>query len=614
MSIPLSKSKHRPRGSILLLTLFFMVVISLFAVAFWNIIPVELHSARRYKDDTRAYYVADAGVVDCLAFLEKETTAGNVDQHFADEGSYDGNHDLALTRTGELDGWDWSATITPGPGTYGYHDTSSPNPIRVYRVESTASRGNQKYRSVSAWVSQDSFGGKNWTVNAGAKGNDLWLNMATFKLGGDYHTNDYCRINIPNSSFWNNRSAAVGGKITFATPYTDNHADNVIYMNWDSSLLPYNPDTGASVGTRYQKITAHGQDGIQLIEPLTLPANTDSVAFGTWGGDPPAGSLASSGAIFGSAGVNARINGATPGGEARNGIYIEGDVSQIDMDVVNSNQRIRIDQGNKKMEVTFVTNSFTIPAGGTVNGAAHPAATSYLGSANDDRGFTVIRNLGTNNYTVYQGQTNGAIYATGDINGVRGVTKGRRTIATQTNENGVDREIHITGPLTYAGTEPGQTPASAADQLGLIAYAVRVESSKATAAPSAANPQDGKMWPPRNSTDPDDPLYLYCSIFAGRNDDPMQSDSDGLTEAGGFGVEDYDKSSLGAGHMVLFGSLTEGVRQAKGTFNSRTGESSSGYSYSFFEDPNLKETQPPFFPTLPRYNVISWEEKSVFAY
>lgn len=44
--------RQKARGSILLLTLFFLVLISLFAVAFWKIVPVELHSAQRHKDDT----------------------------------------------------------------------------------------------------------------------------------------------------------------------------------------------------------------------------------------------------------------------------------------------------------------------------------------------------------------------------------------------------------------------------------------------------------------------------------------------------------------------------------------------------------------------------------
>ena len=626
MSIPFAKDMRRQRGSILLLTLLFMVIISLFAVAFWNIIPVELHSARRYKDDTRAYFAADAGVVDTLGWLAKATTDGNVDQHFADDGDIDENGDLAVTREGDLEGWHWTATITPGPGTYGYRDTGSPNPIRVYKIDSVASRGNQNYRSVTTWVSQDSFGGKNWTVNAGAANNTLWLNMSTFRLGGDYHTNDKCRINIPSTNFWSNASAAIGGDVTFADPHLANSVDQVEYANFTAPYLPYNPATGASVPGRYEKITAAGRLGVQLKGQLDLPANTDSVAFGTWGDTPPTSALPNTGSMFGATGtgaarsVNVRLNGATPGAEARNGLYIEGNVDQIDLELVNNNQRIRIDQGNFEVEVNFITaNAFTIPSGARVNGTIQTTASTYQPTANDNRGWTIIRNTGVTpaEYMVYKEQTNGAIYATGNINGVRGVTKGRRTIATLTGEGSSsanDREIRITGPLTYAGTAVGSAPASANDQLGLISYAVRLEDGQATAAPTAANNQDGLMWPPRNTTSQANPLNLYCSIFAGRSGDPRASLTAGLTTGGGFGSESYDNTGLGAGYMRLFGSITEGVRQAKGTFNSTSGAGQSGYSYSFFEDPNLTTIQPPFFPTLPQYKVISWEEKSVFAY
>lgn len=79
---------------------------------------------------------------------------------------------------------------------------------------------------------------------------------------------------------------------------------------------------------------------------------------------------------------------------------------------------------------------------------------------------------------------------TGDVNGIRGVTKGRRTIATMTGTEGNgtnDRRISITGELTYAGTTPGQAPATAADQLGLITYAVKMDADQASAAPNSSD-------------------------------------------------------------------------------------------------------------------------------
>lgn len=570
----------------------------------------------------RAYYAADAGVVDTIGWLGAATTAGNVDQLFADNGVLNSSNDRVITRTGELSGVQWSTTVTPGPGTYGYHDTSSPNPIRVYKVEATASFGSQKYRAVSAWISQDSFAKRNWMVGQGAQGNALQLNFATFKLGGDYHTNDYLRFNIPNSNFWNNSSAAVGGTLSSAVSYADNPADGVIYNNWSDSLLPYNTSTGASIAGRYEKISAAGRSGVQTgIGQLSLPANTDSVAFGVWGATPPAiGSQPANTAMFGSSSVNLRINGATPGGEARNGLYIEGDVGQIDLDVVNNNQRMRILQGSNRVEVTFVTNSataFVIPSGAKVNGTTITSPQSYLGNQNNEQGWTIVKKSNANEYMVYKEQTNGAVFVAGNVNGIRGVTKGRRTVATITGDgnNGADdRRIKITGELTYAGTPRGQAPTSSADQLGLISYAVKMASAQATAAPNATNNQDGKMWPTRSSTSSSNPLYLYCSIFAGRNGDSRAGISTALDDAGGFGSESATDQNLGSGYMTMYGSLTEGVRLIKGQFNSQTSQGISGYSYSFLEDPNLETIQPPFFPTLPKYKVISWEEKSVFAY
>ncbi len=615
---------QKTRGSILILTLFFMVMISFFAIAYWKLIPVDLHMAQRHKDDTRAYYAADAGLVDSLGFLGQRTTAGNIDQIFADSGVFDSAGHRIYVREGELDGIKWEATLTPGPKTYGHKGVDSPVPMRVYKIESVAYIGTTKYRSVSAWAAQDTFAKKNWLVNKGAGSTILWLNFQTFRLGGDYHTNDFLRFNIPSASFWtSSEPAAVGGILTSPktfVPSSGGVKDGVEYNNWDAGLLPYN-SSGSAIAGRYEKISALGRTGVQTgADEMTLPSNTDSVAFGTWGGTPPSSALPATSAIFGSSSVNVRINGATPGNDAVNGLYIEGDVDQIDLEVINDNQRIRIDQGNHEVEVTFVANNFTIPSGATVEGAT-PGAT-LLGSANDGHGYTVIRKAGTSEYRVYNGQTNGAIYATGNINGIRGVTKGRRTVATSTGTGGEsninDKRITITGELTYANTPPGQTPTTSQDQLGLITYAVKMGADQATAAPSATDNQDGRMWPPRNTRSTTNPHYLYCSIFAGRNFSAQDALSNpDLTDAikgGGFGVNSYNDSGLGPGFMKMYGSLTEGVRLAKGTFNTSTGASTAGYSYSFMEDPNLKQVQPPFFPSMPTYEVISWEEKSVFAY
>lgn len=649
------KNRIPRRGSILVLTLFFMMVLFLLAEAFWSIIPYELHSARRYKDDTQAYFAADAGVVDTLAWLSKKTADGNVDQFFVDSGNTDDKGNKVYYRDGNIDDWKWRVTITPGPQTQGNTEFPGQNAIRVYKIDSVAYLGNSwtdtnkaTFRSISAWITQDSFAGTNWGVAEGANGSDLWLNLDTFKLGGDFHTNDQLRLAVPNKAFWDRTGSAVGGKLTFAKDSSGNSQDHVEYRSSNQDLLPYNKSNGSSISDRYEKITTLGRNGIQVVDRIPLPPNSDSVAAGVWGESTLPTSLSMTDSVFGAdsgrgnsvrAYLHTKNGKVAPGASAPNGIYIDGAINQIQMGLVDqnganvtnrnasnygtANQRISINQsGNRQLQVTFVTGEFTIPAGETINGQTAQPAQTYRGTDNGGEGTTVFYDPNKDEYMTFKGQTNGAIYSTGDIRGIRGTTKGRRTIATSTdtgNSNtALDHEISITGELTYASTVPGQTPTTSTDQLGLIGYAVRMEASEASSAPLPGNNngslRDGLMWPRRSTTSKTTPYYLYCSIFAGRENDPMKnsgvSTKTGQTQGGGFGTESYD--TVNQGYMALFGSITEGIRQAKGTFNDDG--SGTGIAYQFFLDPNLKTVQPPFFPSLPRYQVISWEEKSVFAY
>lgn len=620
------------RGSILFLTLLFLVLINLFAVAFWKLVPVEMNSARRHLIETEAYFASDAGVTDAIAFLEKRTALGNIDNYINSNGVTDSEGNKTLVRTGKINGWNWEARIVPGPETYGHKDYNSPNPIRVFKVEAVArkdgfSTNSQQYRKVSAWVRQKSFAKDGWGVNGAATNSlPLWLNLESFRLGGTYRTNDRALVRIPGESFWTgSQPAAIGGELLFAVNSSNSAlnqiVDGVEYYSFSSqTALPYNKDTGSALAGRYEKIVSGGRNAVRKVDVAVLPPSTDSVAFGVWGGPAPTSALTKTGSFFGTShAVNARINEATPGGAATNGIYVEGDIKQIDFSINNGNQVTKIYQGGGStqfVEVRHITdNNFTIPAGSTVSGSS--AGTTLRPSDNGGKGWTVIKDGGSNKYIVYQDQTNGAIYSTGNIDGIRGTVHGRRTVATQTDTGAgtdKDRRININGDLTYKSTTPGQTPASTEDMLGLISYAVLIQDAQATSAPTNSNPQLGKTWPIRSATSKASPLFLYTSIFAGRENDPRKSLSNASEVGGGFGTKSHTDKTLGSGFMKLYGSINEGVRLAKGQFDSTTGIGTAGMQYAFELDPGLEQVQPPFFPTLPKYDLITWEEKSVFSY
>lgn len=640
------KARKRSRGSILFLTLLFLVLINMFALAFWKIVPVEMNSAKRHLVETEAYFASDAGVVDSLAFLERQTADGNIDNYINNQGVTNSDGHQVIKRTGQFNGWTWEAEIIPGPDTFGHNNFTSPNPIRVFNIRSIAKRpdSDEQYREVSCWVRQKSFAKDGWGVNGLATGsNTLWLNMATFKLGGTYRVNGEANVDIPGNSFWSNSEPAIGGELLFSVASTNSRLNTVVdgvnYKDFNTqSELPYNMDTGAAIPGRYEKIVQTGEAGVRQVTHVDLPLSTDNVGFGVYGDELPTNNLNRTGTFFGeghSGGyVRARINQAQPGQSARNGIYIEGDVDQVEFRTVRQagngnlvnvtdhsslngteNQAIRIYQGgssNGFVEVLHITDSdYTIPNGTTVVDGTHSTGTTLRPSDNDGKGWTVVRDGRTNQIIVYKEQTNGAIYSTGDIEGVRGIVKGRRTVATQTdtgNSTSEDRRIRINGELLYAGTTPGDTPATTHDMLGLISYAVKMTSNQAEQAPTNGQPELGEMWPRRGDTSETNPHYLYASIFAGRRVDPNASS---FITAGGFGVDSYNDGNLGKGHMKLFGSINERIRLAKGTYNSQGG--GSGYGYAFELDPGLEQVQPPFFPTLPDYDVMTWEERSVFA-
>lgn len=630
------------RGSILFLTLMFLVLINLFAVAFWKLVPVELHSAKRHQLETEAYFASDAGVAEALAWLEYTAGEGNIDNFFNNNGTVNPDGHLTVTRTGQMGTWTWETEIIPGPETFGNNGGLTPNPLRVYQIRSVARRpgsltGNEQYREIHAWVRQRSFTDFNWG-NMATAGQDLWLFMDTFRLGGDYHTNGKGLLQINNGNFWSNSTAAIGGDFTFVqgvnNPSLNRFVDGIQYSAWGADNVPYwtsGGQAGDPRGNRYEKITAGGRAGVRQTDAVEMPLNTDSIAFGVWGNTPPTTSLTNADKIFGASSVvSAKINGATPGGAATNGIWIDGNVNQIEFrtntntasdDPVDDNQIIRVYQGtnaNRYLEITHVTGrNYTIPTGYAVEGGTHANGAVLSPNDNGGKGYTVIRNVtdqaANRKLVVYADQTNGAIYSTGDVLGVRGIVKGRRSVGVSTdtgNATAKDRTIRINGELLYAGVNRGDVPDSTDNTLGLIGYAVRMRDTAASAAPTDAQPQLGLMWPTRQSRTVANPHYLYCSIFAGRRNDPMRNASGNTPtlSGGGFGSMSPDTSGLGQGHMVLFGSITEGIRQWKGT------GTTGGNTYAFHIDPNLKVAQPPFFPTLPKFDMLTWEEKSVFSY
>lgn len=78
-------------------------------------------------------------------------------------------------------------------------------------------------------------------------------------------------------------------------------------------------------------------------------------------------------------------------------------------------------------------------------------------------------------------------------------------------------------------------------------------------------------------------------------------------QKGGFGVENYKNFNPGQ-DIRLRGGLTQNIRRTVGTFNSSTGNPSSGLTKDYQYDKRLEFMNPPSYPSSPDLRIYSWLE------
>ncbi len=558
------RPRPRRRGSILLLSIFFLFLLFFLAMALLQLLPVELNAARWARMNQEASYAADAGITDTMTWLE-DVLAGN-------QGSL---NDLtkSIERDGTFGDWAWSVKVEPDA------ETRNSNPVHVFRLTAVATLDDRPYRKVVVDVGQDSFA--KYLSFIGSSNNDMrWTLTRNSRMEGPMHVNGIASIAYASNWF------SVGAP-NFSSTYTASgfytppgkpagFGDGVRYKTvggLDNDDKPYN-EQGVPIPDRYERILTGGREALKTgVREKEMPENNRNLAQEAWGSQVSPGEQ----------GVH--INTALGSGDQR-GIFIQGDVERMDLSVVGGNSVMTVTQGTDGAEqrtvVTVLSDQgMTLPAGAMVNGVVQSA-----GQHIDVRN-TVIQKPdgpgGVKVFSVAPGLTNGLVYCSGTIKGLQGENKGRRTIAVDV-ENGQD--IVISGDLTRNDTVIGEKPAGAADTLGLIGNNVRIGRTA--------------------RRDLNNPLYLYCSVFAGRKK------ADGTYE-GTFKVDDLDESQLGVGLFTMFGSL---VRAQDSGFlmvwtDPSTGaiQDNAGFLSQLRYDPSTATNPPPYFPTVPILKVLSWREE-----
>lgn len=246
-------------------------------------------------------------------------------------------------------------------------------------------------------------------------------------------------------------------------------------------------------------------------------------------------------------------NGSPTGAITANpnaGIYLQGDVDEIVLTVENGDPVQLITMGATTYKVRELGNRTTV--------------------TNQSNGQRVAD---------YAGAPNGTIYATGNILSVRGVNKGRHTIAV---DSGKGKKIGIGGDILQAGTSKS-TPASQLDNkncLGLIAHTVQV--------PHSLDP--GSVPFPAG-------LTVHAAIMAG----------DGKRTGGGLATErldDFPRDDTHHNYLNIVGSIIEDRRNITAHINP-----GSGWTTRSEFDKSLKDAPPPYFPSEPTFTIRGYSDE-----
>ena len=384
------RGRKKSRGSILLLSFFFLIVLLSLSVAFFKIIPAEFHSADTSRKLIQANYASDAGGHHAVAWLkykmnatgsfiipDSEVQAYNVANFGSHSFSFDNDwpnnlstSDARLVAHKVDDNWSFLSRIRMDDSDFFR---------RIYTIESCSYLRGKPQRVAKLTVQNESFADFALYVSDWDDGNIY--TMGPNGIQGPVHTNTFLRLAAPGTGFWTAKKADgspqdafISGPLARITQSGAFRADstspantlgiagdgvqyangNSYAANWD--LVPYNQDGSPNV-QRYEKIVENGRDNITQVDQILMPEQNNQLREQAWGSDnvPEPWQLSN----FTADGdtdllINTDSGKANdPSGKVKGGIFIGGytDASDVLLDITpEGHQKIRVRQGSVKVE------------------------------------------------------------------------------------------------------------------------------------------------------------------------------------------------------------------------------------------------------------------------
>ena len=606
----LSLRRKRSRGSILVMSVFFLIVLFITASAFITLLPIESRSAIKTERIVQGGMAADAGISDALAWLRFQLSQVPSKEPMA-SGVYPGT--TGRTRT-LGNGWAYRWELTADAETF----PNGNHPIRAYTIVSQAYHNGVGERMARAEVIQESLANYAELFNEWPDNLVKGIRTTSAPVGGPVHSNDEFRFWIPEgSAFWGHAGEAPfshGVTSTNALSFSQDgfgyYGGN--YSGTNSDQVPYN--SGGPIASRYARMANGGKDAMKSGQGyIPLPSNTFQIKDGAWGYNTATPLPTSAGVHFNT--VNGEVQG----------IYIKGDVEEMELGVGGSqpagsgsvaygtNSWVKIElpingqrsiEANENVTVVSVESApVNLPSGVTVNGTVRGSASTV------PVGSTLVRRA-TGVFEVFDNPLNGVVYTDGNIRDLWGVNKGRRTIAVSGDAtSGTSHQITIGGKESdsYSNTDQNNatTPLSfAAGQKGLIQHGVSdADGDGILDAPTTSDNvlglvagnvmvsrrlRDNGNW--NSAHTQSNPLYLYATVLGG------------LSNGGGtYAVESYDSGGGGwtykYGSRIMVNAGAWGTTSGHGLVNGTT----------FFDAP-ASENPPPLFPAQPTFAIKSYEE------
>ncbi len=360
---------RKQRGSVLLLALFFLFALFLMAIAFFRLLPTELHSAARSSRAVKAHYAADAGVREAVAWLQSQPAG--VQTAPVDDFN-DVNDVWSDNMIDETWGYTTSIEVTNAP-------------IKVYTITGTSFRDGRPVREITAMVQNQSFAKYALFIDTwgtGQTGDPLMFAMGSEGITGPIHTNDHFVIQVPDSGIWGDGKESwitgirdpqgnliepakmtQAGNFDISDNTLDVAGDGLAYDGGnfngsDLGLIPYN-DSGAPIASRYERFIEGGRERISQVNPIELPTENDEIRVKAWDGsdNPDLSDLPNATGVY----VNTTSGPNDPSGNVEGGIFIKGS-GQMTLSIApGENQKIQMQQGKTDGEVTAYRKLITPP-------------------------------------------------------------------------------------------------------------------------------------------------------------------------------------------------------------------------------------------------------------